>query len=214
MLDVRFRPLDKWPENTPLGKRHAHFKTPFNRTLDMIEYELRKLGATEILIEAGFTLPDLRNDGWPRGGAEPSHPGVILYFKSKEGPMRFPCGTYSTWRDNLHALALTLENLRAIDRYGVTLGHQQYLGFRALPPATTKFATLEDAAQFLEIQCGGLATLSPILDSPDSYRSAYREAARRLHPDNASGNQHLWNLLTEAKTLLDQHHGVGGGARS
>lgn len=206
MLDLRFRPMPKWSEKTPLLLKEARFRTEYNRTLELLEYELGQLKAREIVIESGFTFAELRNDGWPRGGTTPIHPGVILYFHSKDGPLRFPCGTYNDYRDNLHAIALTLENLRAIDRYGVTLGHQQYLGFAALPAAGIR--TVEDAAMFLAAQGRGRQADSEfVMRDKDAMSQLYRLAAARLHPDNpASGNADLWRLLQESKRLLDAHH--------
>ncbi len=46
---------------------------------------------------------------------------------------RFPCDRFKHWDDNLRAISLTLERMRAVDRYGVTLNKQQYAGFKALP---------------------------------------------------------------------------------
>lgn len=212
MLEARFQPLQQWPGKLP--RRKAAFGSTWARELDILERELRHLNAKDIVIEAGFRPQDIRNDGWPRSGSAPSHPGIVLYFSGKTGKLRMPSGTYNDWRSNLYAIALTLERLRAIDRYGVTMGQEQYQGFKALPPATTKLATLEDAAQFVSIQSGALIEEQDLVHSKDGYRRAYREAAARLHPESRSGNEHLWHLLMEAKALLDQHHGTKEGAAS
>lgn len=68
MIDARFRPLPKWNRKPDLRWRQAQFKTPYNRTLDLLESELRHLKAKNIVIEAGYRLDQIRNDGWPRGG--------------------------------------------------------------------------------------------------------------------------------------------------
>lgn len=207
MIDLRFRPLEKWPEKTPLGRSKNPFNTQWVRTLDILEYELKKLNAKNILVEAGFGLAQIRNDGWPRNSELPKHPGVVLYFNGVEGALRFPAGAYAGWHANVHAIALTLVNLRAIDRYGVTLGHQQYAGFKALSPAAGM--TIEDAAAFI----GNTAFQEPglITVSKEIYREAYRKAAGKLHPDTG-GSQELFVKLSEAKTVLDLHHGLAGGA--
>lgn len=210
MLDARVRPLAKWKEKIPLEYRKPQFRSTYTKTLDALEYELNKLEAHDILIEAGYNLQQIRNDGWPRGGTSPSHPGVILYFKSKDGPLRFPCGTYSTFEANLHAIALTLENLRAIDRYGVTLGHQQYLGFKELPPAQGEGWTVEDAAKWLLTRGGYPVTersVKDTLDISDVYRSLYKKVAMDLHPDRGGALDQFHVLQTVAK-LLDEHHGL------
>lgn len=209
MIDMRFRPLPKWPENTPLGEQSSRFRANYLKILDKLEYELGRMRASHIFLEAGFDLQELRNDGWPYSGMTPKHHGVILYFKSDDGDLRFPCGTYSDWTDNLYAIALTLENLRAIDRYGVTLGHQQYLGFKSLAaPAQS----LEDHATFLaahsDFGAGVTVTAREIIADPKTYLTVYRNAARTLHPDAPGSNPGLWDKLQTAKAMLDQHHGL------
>jgi hypothetical protein len=210
MLDARFRPLPKWMRKPALAYTRSPFKTAYNRTLDKLESELNKLDARDIFIEAGFALDQIRNDGWPRGGMRPSHPGVVLYFTGPDGAMVFPCGTYGRFEENMHAIALTLENLRAIDRYGVTLGHQQYLGFAAIaaPPAQM---SVEAAADFVA-KYGGIEPWLVVRDDGD-YRKAYRAAASKLHPD-AAGNNDGFYKLGQAKAVLDQHHGLAKGAAS
>lgn len=211
MIDVRFRPLPKWNRKPDLKYRSSQFKTAYANTLDKLEHELRHLKAKNVVIEAGYELAQIRNDGWPRGGTSPSHPGVILYFDSPDGALCFPCGTYRGHADNLHAIALTLENLRAVDRYGVTLGHEQYRGFAALPPAP-KQMTVEAAAAFIAANSsftpGGV-----IVEDSNTYRLAYRQAATRLHPDVTGSNDGFYKL-GQAKAVLDQHHGLAkaGGA--
>lgn len=205
MIDMRFRPMGKWPEKTPLGDERSKFKLAYNRILDKLEYETGKLNATDIFLEAGLHLGQIRNDGWPHSASNPIHAGVILYFKSKDGDLRFPCGTYDKWTDNLYAIALTLENLRAIDRYGVTLGHQQYLGFKSLAaPAQT----IEDHATFLAEQSGTDVYATEIIKDHNAYRQVYRNCARKLHPDSPGSNAGLWDKLQAAKAMLDQHHGL------
>jgi hypothetical protein len=209
LIDLRFRPLDKWRDSPPLQHSRAAFKMSYNKTLDLLERELNNLKAKNIVIEAGFSLTQIRNDGWPYGGQAPKHAGVVLYFKNKEGrDLRFPSGRYSSWTANIHAIALTLESLRAIDRYGVTTGQQQYIGFAALE--APKQLTLEDAALFVSLH-SGIESLNWrfIRDSGESFLLAYRNAAKRLHPDSpGADNVHLWNTLQQARELLAAHHGV------
>lgn len=205
MLDARFRPLPRWERKPGLRYKTAQFKTPYNKTLDKLEYEIRHLNGRDIRIEAGYELSQIRNDGFPRGGMRPSHPGVVLYFETKNGSLCFPCGTYGRLEDNMHAIALTLECLRAVDRYGVTVGQEQYRGFTALP-SPPKSLSVEDAAEFIH-QFSGAAAANILLDR-DTYRRAYREAAMPLHPDRYPDKLAAFHRLQEAKSVLDKHHGL------
>src|SRR5690606_5164123 len=76
---------------------------------------------------------DIRLDGLPRANARPGHQGVVLAFDSKYGPLKYATDTFDRWQDNLRAIALGLESLRRVDRYGITKRGEQYTGWRQLP---------------------------------------------------------------------------------
>jgi hypothetical protein len=214
MIDLRFVPLDlkAFPGGArESGQRRAStvFSSTYNRTLDRLEHELQQLGAIDIVIEAGYTRADLRNDGWPASKAKPAHPAVVLAFRSKKNgeEYSFPCDTFNTFEHNLHAIAFTLEALRAVNRYGVTRGHEQYKGFAQLEaPPDTKRWTVDAAAAWLAARHG--VAPGQILANPDDYREAYRAQARRVHPDASAAATDDWNRLQDAKRLLDAHHGA------
>lgn len=197
MIDVRFRPLDAPPYRS---RKSASFRAGWNDTLDKLEKELSSLGARDIVVQAGFTLADVRNDGWPRGGRRPSHPAVVLTFRDKSGnSLSFPCDTYNDHEDNLRAIALSLEALRAVNRYGVTKGHEQYKGFAQLPAANPN--SIRNAALLFFSQTTGW-TNSQIVSDPNG---AYRLASRACHPD-LGGNQEVFVKLQEHWKVLQ-----GGG---
>jgi hypothetical protein len=89
-IACRFKPIEKWPKQpTPKESRRNRFRAKWEDTLNVIEYELFQLGARDISIEAFFRANEIRNDGWPRSGAQPSQPGVILRFTTPKGEMEF-----------------------------------------------------------------------------------------------------------------------------
>ena len=219
MIDLRFRPLKTWPKEQPkLARLHSSFKTAWPHTLDKLEHELKKLRAANIIVEAGFARADIRQDGWPISGREPEHPGVILKFiKQDQGELSFPCGNYHLWRANIHAIARTLENLRAIDRYGVTLGHQQYAGFAQLAaPESQRAMTVEEAAGLVV----GIARpqnemaaqlVAMVVHDRMILNALYRDAAAAVHPDANGGDRDRWDRLEIAKAVLDKHHDAEEG---
>ena len=199
MIDARFVPIEQWPgEPTPSYKqRDGTFRATYGATLDLLETELRHLRAKNILIQAYFTLDQIRNDGWPKASARPTGDGVIVTFETPKGPLSFPCDRFKTYDDNLRAIALSLQALRAVDRYGVTRRAEQYQGWAKLPPAPAKMSR-SDAVVFLALHSG-------MPDPATDVQRAYRAAAAKLHPDNTqTGNTHLFHLLNQAREALQE----------
>lgn len=193
MLQARFVPIEQWPGKK--RQRHqqkcAAFKASYLQTLDKLESELEKLRASNILIQAYFTHAQVRNDGWPKTAAVPSESGVVLSFDSPKGPLSFPCDTYQTYDDNLRAIALSLEALRAVDRYGVTQGNEQYKGWARIeaPKPGRTWESAEMAARFIADHADGVTT-DEVLNIRDMRTYAYRRAAAKLHPDNQQTGSH------------------------
>lgn len=222
MIDLRFVPLDlaAFPGGArPDAKRRASsvFKSKYERTLDRLEHELGLLKAFDVVIQAGYKLVDIRNDGWPRSSAAPAHPGVVLSFRSKSSGSEysFPCDTFTRFEHNLHAIAFTLEALRAVNRYGVTRGHEQYRGFAQIEAAPDpKKWSVDDAAAWLaERLAWNPVERAMILTHPAFYREGYRVMARTCHPDTGGpAAREEWDRLQAARKLLDAHHGLGAGA--
>ncbi len=215
MIDLRFRPIEAWPCQPARSRRPSPFRAGYVQTLDLLETELQHLRARSIVIQAGFTLKDIRNDGWPKSGARPNQPGVILSFDSRNGPLMFPCDTYTDWQANLRAIALSLEALRAVDRYGVTRQAEQYRGWSALPPAATTdppssgdgFASADQAAGVIAEASGlNLPELQRmILRYPEHLEEAYRRAAQRLHPDAGGSHEQFIRLQAAAELVRAEH---------
>ncbi len=211
MLNAQFRPLTSWPGERTRGRKEAQFRAKYEQTLDLLEYELAKLRARDVIIQVdNLALADIRNDGWPRGGWQPrgGNQGVIVSFDSPKGSMSFPCDRYTEWRDNLRAIGLGLEALRAVDRYGVTRGHEQYQGWTRLsdPKANGKMDR-EEALHFM-----AAVTVRPkdyIADmSPEALKTLFRVAKADNHPDKASneterlGRHEVFVKIGEAERAL------------
>jgi hypothetical protein len=211
MFDVRFTSLPTWTRKPAAEGRAAAFKTPYTQTLENLEREIRKLDGRDVRIEAGFLPHQIRVDGWPRGGAEPAHAGVVLYFTTgKDEALCFPCATYSKMHHNVHAIALTLECLRSVDRYGVTLAHEQYRGFLALPAPADTGLTVEMAA-FVFASFAAVPK-DDVLGNTAAFKGAYRQTAARLHPDRG-GSMKDWQEFQDAAVILEKHHAGAEGYR-
>lgn len=132
-MQVIFRPLERWDRRIDASRPHSPFRAPYQATLDLLERECRQLGARRVVVELAITEADLRLDGQPYAGTKPRHPGVTIAFESTHGPLKYTADKFATWTENVRAIALGLEALRKVDRYGMTSRGEQYAGWKALP---------------------------------------------------------------------------------
>lgn len=136
LTGIRVRPLTSHlPAPTYNGWRASPFRAAWTETVSLLLDEIRHLCPREVILEADFKEAQLRQDGMPRASAIPASPGVILTLVgTAHGDLRYPCSTFRGWQENVRAIALSLEKLRAVDRYRVTRHGEQYAGWKALPP--------------------------------------------------------------------------------
>jgi len=201
MLNAQFRPLDHWPGERSKGRKIAQFRATYPKTLDLLEYELAKLQARDVIIQVdNLTTNDIRNDGWPKGSWSPrgGNQGVVVSFESPKGAMSFPCDRYTEWQDNLRAIALSLEALRTVDRYGVTRGNEQYRGWARLE-APNNGMTREQARSFLQSLTDG-APLGPNT-TPELIAELCRALKIKNHPDRG-GSHELFVKIGQAERVL------------
>lgn len=196
---VTFRPLALWPGRQTANRRPAPFRATYIDTLLLLDRELGALDGEAVVLQIALRADEIRLDGLPRAGSQPSCPGVVLSFESKHGPLSYPCDTFNAWEGNLRAIALALEHLRAVDRYGVTQRGEQYRGWTALPPPATPASpgptTKTEAVRFLQ------RFQADVIGTMDLARQAYRKAALALHPDRG-GSAEEFRKLQVAKELL------------
>lgn len=142
-LEYRFRQMAEWPRDVKLEYLTTPFKNakrkpmPLSDTPDMLGSELAHLSAKGVILQLDFENParEIRQDGMLRADARrPRHPGVILTFDSKFGPLSYPAGRFSDWESNLRAVAYHLHHTRLASLYGVGSRGEAYKGFPALPP--------------------------------------------------------------------------------
>lgn len=211
------RPIVTWPGTETKSPQRAPFGATYTSTLQVLDRELRQLGAKHPVLEMWVTDGQVRLDGALRADARPSKPGLILSFESKHGPLRYPCDRFWHWQDNLRAIALGLEALRKVERYGIASRNEQYVGWKALgagiaigQSARPTFDSLEAAAEFLVnhgewgTEMGDPRDLIDGPIAPELVAAYYRSAAKRLHPDVDGGTAELFEQLGEARRMLDE----------
>lgn len=220
--EIQYGKIRQWPGKLrSRGERiAAPFKSGHTETLRLLEREFRLIGAEAPVV--ALAMDHFNRDGRPYSGAIPEHPGVLVSFvkpirnaigqTTVRVPLRFAADRFLTWETNVRAVAIGLEDLRRIDRYGITQGSEQYLGFKALPPPGPdhpNILTVEDAARAIESfdMSAGSPHRAVIVNNPLIYREAYRRAAAKLHPDATGGAaSEDWSKLQAAKVILDAHH--------
>lgn len=206
---VTYRPLENWfEEKTPASKRRSRwtFKVPWSQTLTLLDRELRYLRAKNIVLQADFREEDLRLDGLPRANArQPQFPGVKIAFDSIHGPLTYATDVCEFWQHNVRSIALGMEALRAVDRYGISGSAQQYTGYLAIEarsmgaPKPPRFATPDAAVAFLRSEeVAGIAGAEGL-----SLRTLWHHLVKVHHPDTA-GESPLWGEILEAKKVVEK----------
>lgn len=205
------KPLLAWPGRLTARRQRSNFSAPWGATLGTLRTELRNLKARTVVLQVAIPEAQFRIDGYPRATARAEHPGIILSMDSMVGPLSYPCDTFDRWEDNLRGIALALEALRKVDRYGVTKRGEQYQGFKALPPGSIALGSAmsyEDAARALAELAGAdvndEGTLRLIRNDSDFRARTYRRAAKRHHPDVGGGDGSLFKRLNDAASILQR----------
>jgi len=234
MIEYIFRPIDKWPrEFTRERKRHAPFHTvktvrndsggswkqradlPFERVVRDLALEAERHGAKLVVVQLALKGSEIRRDGLPYATAKPAHPGVIVAFEGKYGPVKMPCDAFMEWKDNLRAISVTLEHLRGVDRYGVSTMGEQYRGWTALPPApdAARGLTIDEAAAILN-EFAPFVTPEWIRGDREAFKTAQRAARIKAHPDTGGSNEAFKRVEEAAEVLARLHGDSSGDSRS
>lgn len=189
-MRATFRPLAAWPyEEQPA--RAATYKSSYARTLQDLEREIEAIDGRELIIGVVTDEASIRIDGAMRADAKVRHAGVEVSFEVPDGRrLAFHTdrhkGFTNSWQDNLRAIALGLEALRAVSRYGITSGvGEQYAGFAQLGAGGPD----PERGRLLAERHGSVA-----------------EALKRTHPDHGGDPHDLADVQAYRKL-------VGAGAR-
>jgi hypothetical protein len=221
-MRYEIRPLGPWLDPVTDPRANAgRFTASWSDTLVLLEREVDYLCADLVVVQVDVIEADLRRDGMLRAGAKVGFPGVRVSFDSIHGPLTYVTDAYdhlwsrnglAGWQANVRAVALALEALRAVDRYGVTRRGEQYRGWTpidAKPAAMTRDQAAEFIVYWAGAEHGEVAKwASLILGDPAELRRAFRLAAARAHPDRAGGDHDTMARLNAARDLLN---GAGRG---
>lgn len=209
-MQWQMEPMASWPYPETKGRKTSPFRAKHADTLKKLDAELQHLqvrGAVAVRVVA--TQADVRLDGMLRASARVQHPGVAISFTSaRHGALTYPCDAFQagyfgeSWQANLRAIALGLEHLRALDRYGIAGRGEQYAGWRAIKAAApAEFDSVDAALRWL-VEFADMARRD-VRDVAvrDAAPLMLRRAARKAHPDTG-GDPADWARVDAARQLL------------
>ena len=199
-MEYQFRPIEQWPGKRTRAPKRSQFSAGWSKTLELLERELSHLRARNIVIQADCDESQIRLDGMLRASARMNSQGIILSFDSSHGPLSYPCDRFDRWQDNVRAIALALEALRTVDRYGVTRNAEQYKGWAKLPPppaSSFDIETVDQARSEILKACG----LDSVIWSDPWQSNAIRLAKRKTHPDHG-GDSTEFKRVCRAEELI------------
>lgn len=181
----------QWPPTKQRAARRTtnrNFKTSFAKARDYCLSEIRRLGGTETIISTNIPLKKGTDVPYSmEWGKTIPDPGVAVYFKRKGKEMCFACDCWVHVQDNMHAIAMTINALRGVARWGTgDMMEAAFRGFMALPEKTggiTWWTVLGTAHNATEEQVS----------------DAYRVLAKKFHPDvPGTGDPEKWMEIRQA----------------
>lgn len=174
-----------WPKTEPGRKEHGKFKQTLAAALNNLKTECARLGGKSLVLSSNYTL----------GNERPAESGVVAYFQLGESSIAIPCDRWKLVEHNVHAIALTIEALRGMDRWGAKhMITAMFTGFKALPENAGGL----DPRKVLGLE--GFALTEDVITSQ------FRILSKKYHPDiPGTGNAEKWRELREAHDLLMQN---------
>ena len=166
-----------WPPGWPRTDARRRERWPGHtvtlaRSLTECQAELRRLGATGVVLSSNVTL----------GAERPADPGVVAYCTYDGTQVAIPCDRWTTVAGNLRAIAKTIEAMRGMERWGAKhMIKAMFMGFAALPaPASSPHWS----------QVLGVAVDADVA----AIETAYRRRARTAHPDGGGSHEAMARL--------------------
>jgi len=168
-----------WPAGWPRTqvREKARFQTTLPAALNMLKKECNLLGGTNLILSSNCTL----------GDENPRECGVVAYFQLKKQSIAIPCDRWNSVKDNVKAIALTIEAMRGMERWGAKhMITAMFQGFMALSERTGP-------------SCWEVLGVAP-QSSEATIMEAYRAKAQTAHPDKG-GSHEAFVELNQAKDI-------------
>ena len=182
-------PKEAYPLTWPEGWKRTPFPQParfgkWNRPTtiasarDSVMHELKLLQATDVIVSSNLALK--RNGEIAGGQMQPADKGVSVWFKWK-GQKVMASDKWARVEHNLHAIALSIQALRGLARWGSSdILERSFTGYAALPASTGK--AWWDVLKL------------PINADEGQIRVAYQALAMEAHPDRGGSHDDMVRL--------------------
>ena len=177
-----------WPKTDPHRRKEAKFKQTLASALSNLKSECARIGGKNLVLSSNYTL----------GNERPTESGVVAYFTLEAQNIAIPCDRWRRVEHNVQAIALTIEAMRGMERWGAKhMITAMFTGFRALPAP----------GEGTGIDPRKVLGLAPMLElTEDRITAAFRSQSKIYHPDvPGTGNADKWRELREAHDMLIQN---------
>lgn len=194
----------QWPTNwkrTIAGDRkRATFQQGLAAARDGLVRQLELLGAVNGMITSDLPV---RADGLPYADGRASDPGIAVWFVLDGKERVFACDKWMAHAGNMRAIALSIQAIRGLDRWGASdLVTRVFAGFNALPPGGDQESTKRPWREVLHMHT--VANYKPD-EQLAVARKLHRELIREHHPDRGGDHAIAAEInaaLTEAEREL------------
>lgn len=187
----------KWPGHRPrtvqASRKNSAFKTTPGKARDELIRELNMLGAKDIIISTNIHTYEKggRQVMYADQSASTSDPGVAVYYTWKAEQYCLSCDKWRSVKENLQAIMKTVNAIRGIERWGSgDMLKAAFAGFKELPDPAEK-----DWWKILGVEPWA---------SLDEIRSAYKQKAKKHHPDVGGHSQAFIEIQEAYQTGLDR----------
>jgi hypothetical protein len=164
-----------WPQHVARVKvrQQSKFRVTHSEAFEDLLAEVSRFGGSGLVVSSNAPLR--KTDRTPYRDALTDlvdDPGVAVYFRRKGIDVVFACDTYRCIWENMRAISMTLDALRAIERHGAEqMLNQAFKGFTALPAP--------EANQVAWWQVLGV----PRDASPEAIQAAWKAKVREVPED-------------------------------
>lgn len=169
--------------------------------------ELERLGAANVVITSD--LPT-RGDGLPYANGRADDAGIAVWFVLRKQERVFACDKWRSHAENLLAIALSIEAMRGLERWGAgDVVTRAFSGFAALPAGGDTSVEQEPALvvrSWQEVfEVGALVDVVSQADLLAIVKARHRDKIKQCHPDLGGDAQIAIELnaaLSEAEREL------------